>query len=120
MEQHPRGLAPVRSQNLGGFISPECTTAHLDYITLLLLHILLYRWVKNLILRHCTSATTETAIPRWEQDYRLQSVSKLGLFYEYLEMGKRGFSLGTEHLENKRPNNKSVHRGAPNYCLSAK
>lgn len=43
-------------------------------------------WVKNLILRHCTSATTETVIPRWEQDYRLQSVSKLGLFYEYLEM----------------------------------
>lgn len=41
-----------------------------------------------MILRHCTAATTETVIPRWEQDYRLQSVSKLGLFYEYLEMGK--------------------------------
>lgn len=43
-------------------------------------------WVKNLIFRHCTSATSEKMIPRWEQDYRLQPVSKLGLFYEYLEM----------------------------------
>nr|XP_046234933.1 anoctamin-6 [Scatophagus argus] len=43
-------------------------------------------WVKNLIFRHCTSAASEKVIPRWEQDYRLQPVSKLGLFYEYLEM----------------------------------
>lgn len=45
--------------------------------------------MKNLILRYCTSAT-EKIIPRWEQDYRLQPFTKLGLFYEYLEMGKRG------------------------------
>uniref|UniRef100_A0A7N8YEK4 Anoctamin n=1 Tax=Mastacembelus armatus TaxID=205130 RepID=A0A7N8YEK4_9TELE len=43
-------------------------------------------WVKNLISRHCTRVTSENTIPRWEQDYRLQPVSKLGLFYEYLEM----------------------------------
>uniref|UniRef100_A0A8C3G3L6 Anoctamin n=1 Tax=Cyclopterus lumpus TaxID=8103 RepID=A0A8C3G3L6_CYCLU len=43
-------------------------------------------WVKNLILRHCTRGPSEKVIPRWEQDYRLQSLSKLGLFYEYLEM----------------------------------
>ncbi|XP_070784806.1 anoctamin-6 isoform X1 [Enoplosus armatus] len=42
-------------------------------------------WVKNLISRYCTK-TSEKVIPRWEQDYRLQTVSKLGLFYEYLEM----------------------------------
>uniref|UniRef100_A0A665X1E7 Anoctamin n=1 Tax=Echeneis naucrates TaxID=173247 RepID=A0A665X1E7_ECHNA len=29
---------------------------------------------------------SEKVIPRWEQDYQLQPVSKLGLFYEYLEM----------------------------------
>uniref|UniRef100_G3Q4R9 Anoctamin n=1 Tax=Gasterosteus aculeatus aculeatus TaxID=481459 RepID=G3Q4R9_GASAC len=43
-------------------------------------------WVKNLILRHCTRGASEAAIPRWEQDYRLQPLPKLGLFYEYLEM----------------------------------
>lgn len=44
--------------------------------------------MKNLILRHCTRGASEAAIPRWEQDYRLQPLPKLGLFYEYLEMGK--------------------------------
>uniref|UniRef100_A0A665X1E0 Anoctamin n=1 Tax=Echeneis naucrates TaxID=173247 RepID=A0A665X1E0_ECHNA len=43
-------------------------------------------WVKNLISRHCTRVGSEKVIPRWEQDYQLQPVSKLGLFYEYLEM----------------------------------
>ncbi|KAI1882096.1 hypothetical protein AGOR_G00247170 [Albula goreensis] len=43
-------------------------------------------WVKNLIFRYCTSVGSEKAIPRWEQDYQLQPVGKLGLFYEYLEM----------------------------------
>ncbi|TNN75476.1 Anoctamin-6 [Liparis tanakae] len=43
-------------------------------------------WVKNLISRFCTRGPSEKVIPRWEQDYRLQSLSKLGLFYEYLEM----------------------------------
>ncbi|KAJ8245407.1 hypothetical protein GJAV_G00270410 [Gymnothorax javanicus] len=43
-------------------------------------------WVKNLILRYCSNASSEKATPRWEQDYRLQPVGKLGLFYEYLEM----------------------------------
>lgn len=45
--------------------------------------------MKNLIFRYCTSATSDKVIPRWEQDYRLQPYAKLGLFYEYLEMGRR-------------------------------
>nr|XP_033471023.1 anoctamin-6 [Epinephelus lanceolatus] len=43
-------------------------------------------WVKNLIFRYCTNVASEKVVPRWEQDYQLQSPSKLGLFYEYLEM----------------------------------
>ncbi|KAM3587487.1 uncharacterized protein V6R79_006729 [Siganus canaliculatus] len=43
-------------------------------------------WVKNVIFRRCTQAKSEKVIPRWEQDYQLQPVSQLGLFYEYLEM----------------------------------
>nr|XP_042713706.1 anoctamin-6 isoform X2 [Chrysemys picta bellii] len=43
-------------------------------------------WVKNLIGRCCSAARSEKTIPRWEQDYHLQPVGKLGLFYEYLEM----------------------------------
>uniref|UniRef100_A0A672T9Q3 Anoctamin n=1 Tax=Sinocyclocheilus grahami TaxID=75366 RepID=A0A672T9Q3_SINGR len=43
-------------------------------------------WVKNLMFRHCTQVGSEKVIPRWEQDYRLQPIGKLGLFYEYLEM----------------------------------
>ncbi|XP_034528964.1 anoctamin-6 isoform X2 [Notolabrus celidotus] len=43
-------------------------------------------WLKNLISRYCTRVDPEKVIPRWEQDYRLQAISKLGLFYEYLEM----------------------------------
>ncbi len=46
------------------------------------------RWVKNLMFRHCTQVGSEKVIPRWEQDYQLQSIGKLGLFYEYLEMGE--------------------------------
>uniref|UniRef100_A0A8C9YI00 Anoctamin n=1 Tax=Sander lucioperca TaxID=283035 RepID=A0A8C9YI00_SANLU len=41
---------------------------------------------ENLIFRYCTSAASEKLIPRWEQDYQLQALTKLGLFYEYLEM----------------------------------
>ncbi|XP_051977070.1 anoctamin-6-like isoform X1 [Xyrauchen texanus] len=43
-------------------------------------------WVKNLIFRHCTQVGSEKIIPRWEQDYQLQPMGKLCLFYEYLEM----------------------------------
>lgn len=46
--------------------------------------------MKNVIFRYCTRVASEKVIPRWEQDYQLQPVSKLGLFYEYLEMGKKG------------------------------
>lgn len=45
-------------------------------------------WVKNLIGRYCAAARSEKVVPRWEQDYHLQPIGKLGLFYEYLEMGK--------------------------------
>lgn len=54
--------------------------------------------MKNLIFRYCTSATSEKIIPRWEQDYRLQPYAKLGLFYEYLEMGKRQTALRVQLL----------------------
>ncbi|XP_015208423.1 anoctamin-6 [Lepisosteus oculatus] len=43
-------------------------------------------WLKNLISRYCMSVGSEKVIPRWEQDYQLQPMGKLGLFYEYLEM----------------------------------
>ncbi|XP_041833675.1 anoctamin-6 isoform X2 [Melanotaenia boesemani] len=43
-------------------------------------------WLKNLILRYCNRKASEKVKPRWEQDYHLQPISKLGLFYEYLEM----------------------------------
>ncbi|XP_077091319.1 anoctamin-6 [Siphateles boraxobius] len=43
-------------------------------------------WLKNLIFRRCTQVGSEKEIPRWEQDYQLQSIGKLCLFYEYLEM----------------------------------
>lgn len=45
-------------------------------------------WLKNVYARHCSgqSVALEKDRPRWEQDYQLQSISKLGLFYEYLEM----------------------------------
>lgn len=49
-------------------------------------------WVKNLIGRYCAAARSEKVVPRWEQDYHLQPIGKLGLFYEYLEMGKWQFS----------------------------
>ena len=54
---------------------------------------LLHRWLKNLISRYCSRAASEKVKPRWEQDYELQPISKLGLFYEYLEMGKMAIKL---------------------------
>ncbi|KAJ8261623.1 hypothetical protein GJAV_G00156420 [Gymnothorax javanicus] len=46
----------------------------------------LFPWVKNMISRRLKNSASETVIPRWEQDYRLQPVGKLCLFREYLEM----------------------------------
>ncbi|XP_023612040.1 anoctamin-6 isoform X5 [Myotis lucifugus] len=43
-------------------------------------------WVKNLIGRYRTVSGSEVVTPRWEQDYHLQLMGRLGLFYEYLEM----------------------------------
>lgn len=43
-------------------------------------------WLKNLYARHFKSKASDKGLPRWEQDYNLQPLSKLGLFYEYLEM----------------------------------
>ncbi|XP_004428978.1 PREDICTED: anoctamin-6 [Ceratotherium simum simum] len=43
-------------------------------------------WVMNLIGRCGTVSGAEKITPRWEQDYHLQLMGKLGLFYEYLEM----------------------------------
>ncbi|XP_037551784.1 anoctamin-6 [Nematolebias whitei] len=43
-------------------------------------------WVKNRYLQFCSRRVEEKEVPRWEQDYKLQAISKLGLFYEYLEM----------------------------------
>lgn len=43
-------------------------------------------WVKNLIGRCRTVSGSEKVTPRWEQDYHLQLMGSLGLFYEYLEM----------------------------------
>ncbi|KAF4802555.1 Anoctamin-6 [Turdus rufiventris] len=42
--------------------------------------------VKNLIRRYSAAARSEKVVPRWEHDYQLQPIGKLGLFYEYLEM----------------------------------
>uniref|UniRef100_A0A8D1VKT6 Anoctamin n=1 Tax=Sus scrofa TaxID=9823 RepID=A0A8D1VKT6_PIG len=43
-------------------------------------------WIMNLIGRCRTVSGAEMRTPRWEQDYHLQPMGKLGLFYEYLEM----------------------------------
>ncbi|XP_045685248.1 anoctamin-6 isoform X1 [Phyllostomus hastatus] len=43
-------------------------------------------WVKNLFGRYCSASSSEKITPRWEQDYHLQPMGRLGLFYEYLEM----------------------------------
>nr|XP_021520010.1 anoctamin-6-like [Meriones unguiculatus] len=45
-------------------------------------------WVMNLIGRYKRVSGSEKITPRWEQDYHLQPMGKLGLFYEYLEMSK--------------------------------
>ncbi|NWI50066.1 ANO6 protein, partial [Calyptomena viridis] len=42
--------------------------------------------VKNLIGRSSAAARSEKVVPRWEEDYHLQPIGRLGLFYEYLEM----------------------------------
>uniref|UniRef100_A0A8C3U8P8 Anoctamin n=1 Tax=Catharus ustulatus TaxID=91951 RepID=A0A8C3U8P8_CATUS len=42
--------------------------------------------VKNLIRRYSAASRSEKVVPRWEHDYQLQPIGKLGLFYEYLEM----------------------------------
>lgn len=111
LEQHPRGLATVSCQNpralyywmwncvqrttgvnnLAIFLASKSPTGNFFFICW-------HRWVKNLISRHCTQSTSEKETPRWEQDYRLQSISKLGLFYEYLEMGKTQKRKGLHSL----------------------
>ncbi|XP_030740602.2 anoctamin-6 isoform X2 [Echinops telfairi] len=46
----------------------------------------LFPWIMNLIGRYHTVSGSEQITPRWDQDYHLQPIGKLGLFYEYLEM----------------------------------
>ncbi|KAK7808129.1 hypothetical protein U0070_021422 [Myodes glareolus] len=48
-------------------------------------------WVMNLIGRYKRVSGSENITPRWEQDYHLQPMGKLGLFYEYLEMMNHGY-----------------------------
>nr|XP_023411297.1 anoctamin-6 isoform X2 [Loxodonta africana] len=43
-------------------------------------------WIMNLIGRFHRVSGSEKITPRWEKDYHLQPMGKLGLFYEYLEM----------------------------------
>uniref|UniRef100_A0A5F5PZS3 Anoctamin n=1 Tax=Equus caballus TaxID=9796 RepID=A0A5F5PZS3_HORSE len=45
-----------------------------------------FPWVMNICRLYFTASSTEKKTPRWEQDYHLQLMGKLGLFYEYLEM----------------------------------
>ncbi|XP_013869940.1 anoctamin-6 [Austrofundulus limnaeus] len=47
---------------------------------------ILIPWLKNRYSYFCSGKVIEKERPRWEQDYKLQDLSKLGLFYEYLEM----------------------------------
>lgn len=45
----------------------------------------------------------ESLYSRWEQDYDLQGFGQLGLFYEYLEMGKDPVHSQTiTHITNDR------------------
>lgn len=40
----------------------------------------------------CSRKARKDQYSRWEQDHDLQNFSQLGLFYEYLEMGKEALN----------------------------
>lgn len=46
------------------------------------------RWLMNWWGSRKARRHPESLYSRWEQDHDLQSFGQLGLFYEYLEMGK--------------------------------
>jgi len=45
-------------------------------------------WICNWWGRRKARSNPENLYSRWEQDHDLQTFGALGLFYEYLEMGK--------------------------------
>ncbi len=47
-----------------------------------------FRWLMNWWGSRKSRSNPETLYSRWEQDLDLQGFGQLGLFYEYLEMGK--------------------------------
>lgn len=47
-----------------------------------------HSWIRNWWGRRKASSSPENLYSRWEQDHDLQNFGALGLFYEYLEMGK--------------------------------
>lgn len=47
-----------------------------------------YSWIWNWWGRQRARCNPENLYSRWEQDHDLQRFGHLGLFYEYLEMGK--------------------------------
>lgn len=47
-----------------------------------------FRWLMNWWGSRKARSHPESLYSRWEQDHDLQGFGQLGLFYEYLEMGK--------------------------------
>jgi len=73
----------------------------LDLFLSLLTFFCIYRWICNWWGRRKARNNPENLYSRWEQDHDLQTFGALGLFYEYLEMGKfrnTHLELRTRHL----------------------
>lgn len=54
-----------------------------------------FRWLMNWWGSRKARKHPESLYSRWEQDHDLQGFGQLGLFYEYLEMGKHPSQNGS-------------------------
>lgn len=73
----------------------------LDLLLSLLTFFCVSSWICNWWGRRKARNNPENLYSRWEQDHDLQTFGALGLFYEYLEMGKfknTYLELRTRHL----------------------
>lgn len=69
-------------------VGGNLVTADEEKALSLLTFFCIYSWICNWWGRRKARNNPENLYSRWEQDHDLQSFGALGLFYEYLEMGK--------------------------------
>lgn len=121
--QHTGGSGPVSIPTRHSFY---CSARSCMSVKALYCPLVSSRWLMNWWGSRKARSHPESLYSRWEQDHDLQSFGQLGLFYEYLEMGKHpvhstwliGSVLSKHGLRTKGLDSCSETQGAVDGAIS--